>query len=302
MTVLFLGSNDWANLSHGVAEALRAVGVDARVWVLNAHAFGYDQDLVGLGALESVRALAPFEALVHIGDGDYGRYDAMKDMLEVGDVPEVTQHCGSYYRAHHARVNAEDARRGFALRFLSPDSLRFAPNDPRVRPIINSHRGLLPLPMGLHDPVTVAHSPSTRAKKGTDEVLRAFDDLPMRLELIEGVSHSECLRRRAACSVFVDQLAPTIGGYGQSAVEAMAQGCAVLGDVRHVPLWLDEDTPRPPILEVHHADDVRQVLLRLHRSPGLLYAVRETTLAWSDRVSSPVAVGTRWKRALASVQ
>jgi hypothetical protein len=74
--------------------------------------------------------------------------------------------------------------------------------------------------------VRVAHAPSNRAKKGTDAVIAACEQLPVDLDLIEGVKHDEARRRYARADVVVDQL--VVGWYGLFAIESMATGRPVV--------------------------------------------------------------------------
>jgi glycosyltransferase involved in cell wall biosynthesis len=77
-----------------------------------------------------------------------------------------------------------------------------------------------------NDRVRVAHAPSNRAKKGTDAVIAACDELGLQLDLIEGVKHDEARRRYARADVIVDQL--VVGWYGLFAIESMATARPVL--------------------------------------------------------------------------
>jgi len=70
------------------------------------------------------------------------------------------------------------------------------------------------------------HAPSSRTKKGTDEVIRACGALPVDLEIIEGVTNAEARKRYAAADIVIDQL--RIGWYGVFAIEAMAMGKPVI--------------------------------------------------------------------------
>jgi len=120
----------------------------------------------------------------------------------------------------------------------------------------------------------------------------------LEVDLIEGVSHAECLRRRARAHVFVDQLAPTIGGWGQSGIEAMAQGCAVLCDYHRVDSAVYATYPRPPILQVDDGDQLASAIRRLVSDREFLQASRLASVDWSRSNSSRDAVGRYWCRAL----
>ena len=72
----------------------------------------------------------------------------------------------------------------------------------------------------------VVHAPSNRTKKGTADVIRACQQLPVDLEIIEGLPNEEARERYKAADIIIDQL--KIGWYGVFAIEAMALGKPVV--------------------------------------------------------------------------
>jgi len=76
----------------------------------------------------------------------------------------------------------------------------------------------------------VVHAPSNRSKKGTEDVIRACESLPVDLEIIEGLENSEARQRYAAADIVIDQLKN--GWYGVFAIEAMAMGKPVISYLR----------------------------------------------------------------------
>jgi hypothetical protein len=75
----------------------------------------------------------------------------------------------------------------------------------------------------------IGHAPSVRAAKGSDQILAVLHklaaELPIEMELIEGVSHSEALQRKGRCHIFIDQIG--VLGYGVNALESLAMGIPV---------------------------------------------------------------------------
>ena len=75
----------------------------------------------------------------------------------------------------------------------------------------------------------IQHSPSSRDKKGTDDIiLPALQDLKKEgykfiVELIENVSNEECEELKKNGTIFIDQISST-GFYGRSAIESMQYG------------------------------------------------------------------------------
>ena len=85
------------------------------------------------------------------------------------------------------------------------------------------------------DLLIVAHAPTDRVIKGTKHVIEAVDSLraegvPIRLDLVEGVTRDVALERLGAADLLIDQL--MLGWYGTVAVEAMALGRPVLSYIR----------------------------------------------------------------------
>ncbi|GAB1429231.1 hypothetical protein MASR2M18_00610 [Ignavibacteria bacterium] len=71
-------------------------------------------------------------------------------------------------------------------------------------------------------PIIIGHAPTNRAAKGTDDILAALEtlahDYPIEILLIENVPHSEALRQKASCHLFIDQIGDL--GYGLNSVES----------------------------------------------------------------------------------
>jgi glycosyltransferase involved in cell wall biosynthesis len=76
----------------------------------------------------------------------------------------------------------------------------------------------------------VLHAPSSRRRKGTEHVIAACDGLDVDLDIVESLRHDEARRHYERADIVVDQL--NAGWYGIFALEAMALGKPVLGDLR----------------------------------------------------------------------
>ncbi len=82
----------------------------------------------------------------------------------------------------------------------------------------------------LSGKIKIAHAPNHRVIKGTQFLIDAVNKLKhegvdVELDIIEGVSNEESLKRIGECDIFVDQL---IFGYALAAQEAMALGKVVV--------------------------------------------------------------------------
>ena len=91
-------------------------------------------------------------------------------------------------------------------------------------------RPFTPEPPSDRERPIVVHAPSDRARKGTEHVIAACAELPVELELVEGLPHDEARERYRRADVVVDQL--NAGWHGVFAIEAMALGKPVVTYLR----------------------------------------------------------------------
>lgn len=132
------------------------------------------------------------------------------------------------YQAPRRELMLRNADRTF---YVNPDLRRWLPGA-EFRPYASvDPRAIEPAPFPPSEEIVVVHAPSNRGIKGTEHVIEAVevlrgDGVPVRLDLVEGVSHEEARSRYAGAHIAVDQL--NIGWYGVFAVEMMALGRPVL--------------------------------------------------------------------------
>lgn len=117
-------------------------------------------------------------------------------------------------------------RRADAQVVGSYDAIRWVPEAEVIPPGIDLTR-YEPAPPSDRARPLILHAPSSRARKGTDHVLAACEQLDADLELVEGLHHEEAKERYRAADLVVDQL--NSGWYGLFAIEAMALGKPVVG-------------------------------------------------------------------------
>lgn len=294
MRVLFIGSHDWANVSNRVARAMNASGETvARVFTAHAHPLGYIEDMIR--DRRNYRDLYDWAAgadwIISTGDGDYRFLEMATQLLPFkAEVKIATAHVGSAYRQNWKSFNRMDSN--FDKRFIGADLLRFCEDDRRVVPYF--------APPGefvwnfANEGTRIGHSPTSRDKKGTEAILAVLSRLPVEVDLIEGVRYDECQARRARCQMFVDQLQPDIGGFGASAVEALAAGCAVFADIRHVSERCWTFFPRPPIVDVRSAEDLERQLRRYMEDREALLDLRRQSFSWANEHAGPRAVSRYW--------
>ncbi len=136
----------------------------------------------------------------------------------------VMHFLGSDIRARSPEELAWAGRAGARI-VGSYDAIRWVPEADVVPPGIDL-RDYAPTPPTDRDRPIVVHAPSSRRRKGTEHVIAACEQLPVTLELVEGVHHDEARRLYAHADIVVDQL--NAGWYGLFAIEAMALGKPVV--------------------------------------------------------------------------
>jgi glycosyltransferase involved in cell wall biosynthesis len=107
----------------------------------------------------------------------------------------------------------------------SYDAIRWVPEAHVVPPGLDL-TSFPPVPPSDSPRPLVVHAPSNREKKGTRYVIEACAQLPVELDIVEGVPHDEARERYARADIVVDQL--NAGWHGVFALESMALGKPVV--------------------------------------------------------------------------
>jgi glycosyltransferase involved in cell wall biosynthesis len=107
----------------------------------------------------------------------------------------------------------------------SYDATRWVPEAHVIPPGLDL-REFTPVPPSDSPRPLVVHAPSNREKKGTQFVIEACEQLPVDLDIVEGVPHEEARARYARADIVVDQL--NAGWHGVFALESMALGKPVV--------------------------------------------------------------------------
>jgi hypothetical protein len=107
----------------------------------------------------------------------------------------------------------------------SYDAIRWVPEAEMIPPGIDVRAIEPAAPTDRARPV-ILHAPSSRRRKGTEEVIAACEGLDADLLLVEGLHHDEAFERYREADIVVDQL--NAGWYGLFAIECMALGKPVV--------------------------------------------------------------------------
>jgi glycosyltransferase involved in cell wall biosynthesis len=107
----------------------------------------------------------------------------------------------------------------------SYDAIRWVPEAHVIPPGLDL-TPFTPVPPSDSPRPLVVHAPSNRERKGTRYVIEACAELPVELDIVEGVPHDEARERYARADIVVDQL--NAGWHGVFALESMALGKPVV--------------------------------------------------------------------------
>jgi glycosyltransferase involved in cell wall biosynthesis len=170
-------------------------------------------------------------------------------------------------------------------------ALRWVPEAEMIPPGIDL-RPFTPVPPSDRERPLVVHAPSNRARKGTDYVIAACAELPVDLDVVEGVPHDEARERYARADIVVDQL--NAGWHGIFALEAMALGKPVLTylnpeTVAQAEAHYGTRLPIVPTTKEALAHDLRPLV----ESPALRREIGAASRAYVERVHDIDVVADR---------
>jgi glycosyltransferase involved in cell wall biosynthesis len=220
----------WQNV-----QALRRKGVDARLVVFERYALHPEADVsldraggFARRQLTQWRAFARLAPQTDVFHFYFGLTLVPKSLqfpiLRALGKKSVLHFLGSDIRGKPPAELAWAQRAGARI-VGSYDAIRWVPDAEVVPPGIDL-REYTQVPSSDRDRPVVVHAPSSRRRKGTEHVIAACEQLPVELQIVEGLHHDEARRRYESADIVVDQL--NAGWYGLFAIEAMALGKPVV--------------------------------------------------------------------------
>jgi glycosyltransferase involved in cell wall biosynthesis len=220
----------WENV-----QALRRKGVEARLVVFERgvlhHEADWSLDRRGPLPVKLVQQLAAFVRLAPRTDVFHFYFgltllpkSVQFPLLRALRKKSVFHYLGSDIRGK-SRAELAYGTRADAEIVGSYDATRWVP-EARVIPPGLDLRPFTPVPPSDSPRPLVVHAPSNRTKKGTAHVIEACAQLPVELDIVEGVPHEEARARYARADIVVDQL--NAGWHGVFALESMALGKPVV--------------------------------------------------------------------------
>jgi hypothetical protein len=285
LRILMFAKSDYAGSFYKWADAINEHTEHvARLVVTASHKYKYPVDLLiaNPNLIESDwRELWAEADIIHIKDetGFMNQSNRLPpEMLHSFEGPRVFTQYGGYARKHRHDPDYQDFVKKFDLTIsMTPDlCFEWLGDEPTYIPhsIDSSH-----YPFTWSDKPVIGHSPSTRARKGTEDFLAAVEalqaDHDVILDVIEGVTHQEVMRRKRDLGIFFDQagreqasLGTTdiVGWYGNSAIEAAVYGVPTVAHLSEAALAGTERAGKTDIRDIPivntplGADGIRQTL------------------------------------------
>jgi glycosyltransferase involved in cell wall biosynthesis len=286
----------WTNV-----QALRARGIDARLVVFNRYRLHpeADLDLQRSGGFlrqqgTQWRAFARLARDTDIFHFYFGLTLLPKSvqfpLLRALGKRSVMHFLGSDIRGRPSD-ELKWARRASATVIGSYDAARWLPEAHVIPPGIDV-AAIEPAPPSDSEHPVVLHAPSSRSRKGTEEVVAAAELLGLNLELVEGVDHRAAFERYRAADLVVDQL--NAGWYGMFAIEAMALGKPVVAFLHEEATQRTEEAFGLKLPIVHATKEtLAEVLRELVASPEELRRIGAASRAYVERVHDLSVVGER---------
>jgi glycosyltransferase involved in cell wall biosynthesis len=182
-------------------------------------------------------------------------------------------------------------RRADARVVGSYDARRWVPDAEVIPPALDL-REFEPVPPTDRERPIVIHAPSSRRRKGTEHVLEACAQLPVDLELVEGVTNDVARQRYRRADIVVEQL--NAGWYGVTAIEAMALGKPVLTYLKDDAVrWTEEAFGvRVPVVPATK-ETLVEALRPLVESPAERRRIGAESRAYVERVHDADVIGDR---------
>jgi glycosyltransferase involved in cell wall biosynthesis len=221
----------WQNV-----QALRKRGIDAQLVVFERYKLHPEADVdLGLaGRGLAARQLAQWRAFARLAPSTdvfhfYFGLTLVPKSLQFPLLRALRKKSVFHYLGSDIRGKSPEelafGKRADAEIVGSFDALRSVPEAEMIPPGIDIS-AFTPAPPSDAARPLVVHAPSSRARKGTEFVIAACAQLPVELDVVEGVPHHEARERYARADIVVDQL--NAGWHGIFALEAMALGKPVL--------------------------------------------------------------------------
>ena len=287
----------WAN-----SQALRRRGVESDLLVFNRYKLHPEADisLERSGGLLR-QQLTQWRAFLRL----LPRYDVFHFYSSVTLVPKsvqfrilhafgkkgVYQYLGSDIRGK-TREQLAYGLAADAEIVSSYDAARWVPDADVILPGIEVAKIVPAIPSAETRRPVILHAPSSRRRKGTEQIVAAVDGLDADLRIVEGLTHDEAFELYREADIVVDQL--NAGWYGVFAIECLALGKPV------VTFLLDEAVRRTeeaygvevPLVSAT-AETLREQLRPLVEDAALRHRIGAASRAYAEKLHDIDAIAGR---------
>jgi len=214
LNVLILARGDWSGAGYALCQAInKNTEHHARQVAMDQYWTQYQADTLAPDDAQ-LRELLDWADVWNI-------HDDADSLIPAGVThkPTVYTYHGTWYRRNHQAVNEKHS--GRVQTCLTQDLARFGPTWlGRAQASLTSEQSA---------EFIVCHAPTKRRQKGTQSIVDALEGLAgVSLDIVEGIPHQECLKRKAKASVYIDQVGEAAIGYGTNSLEAWAMGMPVI--------------------------------------------------------------------------
>jgi|APSaa5957512535_1039671.scaffolds.fasta_scaffold13787_2 hypothetical protein len=252
--VLMVCRLDTAGSAFRWAQAVnRHTAWAARLVAFEPHSYGYPTDLLfpcPEYADSDLEQLMKESTVIHVKDEDgirSGTFRIPSDLLRKSGKPVIYTLFGGDSRTFQDDSLFQEYVRSYDAHIAMTPDLLFDWLDALYIPhAIDTDKYSFCWTPGHR----IAHSPTTKSRKGTELLVSAIDKLDdslgVCLDVLHGLTHEECTTRKQAASLFFDQagrelvagqgMGPIIGWYGNSALEAAVFGIPTLAHLSEIAL------------------------------------------------------------------
>lgn len=229
--IISIGTDPNGEALRYKAAAERHGGALLRAVTRSTHSFKHlPVDVLYANNGGAIKRLWAEADIIHLNNRPQGF-----DLFDDGSgKPVLLHHHGAVFRTNPAPLLARARHDGWVQAASTLDLVELAPGAITWLPTAYDLDALATLRQQqrrVEDGVVrIAHAPTFRSLKSTELLVAAVvalqdEGLPVELDLIERVTWTECLRRKAGADIYFDQV---VLGYGCNAIEAWGMGLPVV--------------------------------------------------------------------------
>lgn len=288
MKILMLCNGDWGGSAWQMAKAINDLGQH------EAHVISFTDAYTKYPV--DIWRPSPAEIGKWIGWADVVNvHDDADTMIPMGVEwkPTLQSFRGTWFRQRPGHIMERARRHNYLTHCMTPDLSLHGPTwSPKAVPDLS---GML----AQDEVFRVIHAPTKRGIRGTDAIIEACKDLEgVELDLIEGVSNEECLKRKAKGRLLIDQTTYGKGvgagtGFCGNALEAWSMGMPVIShatsEIQEVYERLCGELPF-----IRAREDLREQIISLRDNPDLCAKWAQKGHDYWERLHKPDVAAARF--------